>query len=343
MRKHVLAAAAFMAAAVILGGCASAETSQGSEGSTAKAESAKADGGEAQWPTGPVTIYVPAKAGAGTDLQARILAQYVQKNTGKTVTVINQADGGGTIAFESVRNAKPDGDTLLFYHSNLISAYWTGTYDHTYQDFTNICTVTDNGSQAFVVAPDAPYNNLQELVAYAKEHPGELKTGVQIGGGSHITMAVFEQCADMKLKMVEAGSNSDKLAGLAGGNIDFTVQDLMTARQYEEAGRLKILAVGTKSEKYPEYETCEEEGYPEIGQRTLYLLHGPKGMDPAMVDAINQCIKSMDEDEESKAAFDKIGAFASYGNQEEAVKWLQEEDARYDEQTSLVGTNVRNK
>lgn len=347
MKKQLTGIIACITAAMVLGGCASSNSSQTSGNDTAGAqtsqEQSEDNSKEADWPTGPVTIYVPAKAGAGTDLQARILAQYIQKSTGKAATVINQPDGGGTVAFESVRNAKADGNTLLFYHSNLIAAYWTGTYDQTYKDFTNICTVTDNGSQAFVAAPDAPYNDLKELAEYAKENPETIKTGVQIGGGSHITMAVLEQSADIKLKMVEAGSNSDKLAGLAGGHIDFTVQDLLTAKQYEEAGKLKILAVGTKSDRYPEYKSCEEEGYPEIGQRTLYILHGPKDLDQSVVDAINESVKNMGTDEKSKESLDKIGAFASYGNQEEAIKWLQQEDARYDEQTSLVGTNTRTK
>lgn len=352
MRKQLSAVVAFMTAAVMLAGCAGssqpAETKAESAAANA-AETAVADtqgketegSGETAWPTGPVTIYVPAKAGAGTDLQARILAQYIQKSTGKTATVVNQPDGGGTIAFESVRNAKPDGNTLMFYHSNLISAYWTGTYDHTYEDFTNICTVTDNGSQAFVAAPDAPYDDLKGLAEYAKANPESVKTGVQIGGGSHITMAVFEQAADIKLKMVEAGSNSDKLAGLAGGHIDFTVQDLMTAKQYEEAGKLKILAVGTASEKYPEYPTCEAEGYPEIGQRTLYILHGPLEMDQAVIDSINACVKEMASDAESIEALDRIGASMYYGNQEVAKNWMKEESDRYDAQTTLVGTNTR--
>lgn len=345
----VLLAATMMTLAGCSGGSKPVETEKASETEAQVTEAqaaesqtdAQKEAASAEWPSGQLTIYVPAKAGAGTDLQARIFAQYVQKSTGKAATVVNQPDGGGTIAFESVRNAKPDGNTLLFYHSNLLSAYWTGTYDHTYDEFTNICTVTDNGSQAFVAAPNAPYNNLKELVEYAKANPESVKTGVQIGGGSHITMAVFEQAADIKLKMVEAGSNSDKLAGLAGGHIDFTVQDLMTAKQYEEAGKLKIVAVGTKSEKYPEYESCEEQGYPEIGQRTLYLLHGPLGMDQSVIDAINECVKNMADDEESKEALDKIGAFPAYGDQKAAQDWMKEESDRYNEQTSLVGTNAR--
>lgn len=298
---------------------------------------------DAAWPTGQVTIYVPAKAGAGTDLQARILAQYVQETTGEACTVVNQPDGGGVIAFESVRNAKPDGSTLLFYHSNLMSAYWTGTYEYNYEDFTNLCTVTDNGSQAFVASPDAPYDDLQGLVDYAKEHPEEIKTGVQIGGGSHITMCVFEQEADIKLKMVEAGSNSDKLAGLAGGTIDFTVQDLLTAKQYEEAGKLKILAVGTKSDQYPEIETCEDQGYPEIGQQTLYVLHGPKDMDQSVIDAINDVVSGIGDNDEANEALEKIGAKAAYGDQTAAQEWLKSEDERVEEQTKLVGTNTREK
>lgn len=165
MNKKVFGVLATILTVGVLAGCSAKGTGSTSlDASTAQSQSG------AGWPTKPVTIYVPAKAGAGTDMHARILAQYIQKKTGQTATVVDQPDGSGTVAFESVRNAKPDGNTLLFYHSNLIAAYWTGTYDHTYQDFTNLCITTDNGSQAFVVAPDAPYSDLEELVTYAKQH-----------------------------------------------------------------------------------------------------------------------------------------------------------------------------
>ncbi|QAT48742.1 tripartite tricarboxylate transporter substrate binding protein [Caproiciproducens sp. NJN-50] len=336
MNKKILSFVA--AAAVAIGamtGCSGNGAASTGTSSAAKAGSA--------WPAKPVSIYVPAKAGAGTDMHARILAQYIQKKTGKSVTIVNQPDGSGTVAFESVRNAKPDGNTLLFYHSNLVAAYWTGTYDHTYEDFTNVCITTDNGSQAFVAAPDAPYKDLKELVEYAQKNPGGVKTGVQLGGGSHITMATFENEAGISLKLVEAGSNADKLTAMAGKQLDFTVQDLLTAIQYEKAGKMKILAVGTKDENYPQYKTCEEEGYPEIGQRTYYMLHGPKGMDQSVVDAINDYVKSFAEDPESQKATEKIGGTLHYGNQEETKAWLKSESERYDKATAAIGTNTRHK
>lgn len=338
----------------LLGGCAKSSTNDNentpssqentdNQEATNEDQSAEEDetNADVQWPTGPAQIYVASKAGGITDLNARILAKYLQDTTGQPFTVVNQADGGGTIAYESVRTAEPDGNTLLFCHSGFVSAYWTGVYDHTYKDFTNIAISQDAGLEAYVAAADAPYDTLGELAEYAKAHPGEVKTGVQIGGGSHIKMATFGDVAGVDLKIVEAGTNTDKLAGLAGGHIDFTIQGIGSAVEYEKAGKLKILAVSGEDKKYTDYDTVADQGYPEIGMRSLFGLHGPKGMDPALVSKINEVVSSMGENEEALASIDKVGSIYYYGDTEETAEWMASEDESYREKTTAIGTNTR--
>lgn len=121
------------------------------------------------------------------------------------------------------------------------------------------------------------------------------------------------------------------------------MQDLQTAVQYEKAGKMKVVAVGTEDKNYPQYETCEKQGYPEIGQRTYYMLHGPKGMDQSVVDEINSCVKSFVSDEESQKATEKIGGTLHYGDQTETKDWLASESERYDKSTAAIGTNTRRK
>ncbi len=72
---------------------------------------------ESNWPQKDVQIIVPANAGGGTDIVARIVAAYLAEATGKNFTVVNQSSGSGLVAYETVRNAKPDGSTLLFWHT----------------------------------------------------------------------------------------------------------------------------------------------------------------------------------------------------------------------------------
>ena len=140
---------------------------------------------DAAWPTKTVTFKVAANAGGGTDNFARILTACLQKATGEAFTVVNDSTGNGTVAFESVRNAAPDGYTLLFYHSTMGIQYYQDAYAYNPADesnFTVIANVPNGGTGDVLCVPaSAPYKTFEEFRTYCQEHPGVF-FGNQNGG-----------------------------------------------------------------------------------------------------------------------------------------------------------------
>lgn len=270
--KKLLSLTLAAALALSLAACSSStatDNAGNSEPAGNTDSSSSSDAGESTgWPTGTVTVEIPAGAGGGTDNFGRILTNSWQKDTGEAFTVVNDATGNGTVAYEAVRNAAPDGATLMFYHSTLPIQYYQGVYDKDPADpanFTVIANVVNEGdSDVLVVPSSAPYDTVQELVAYAQEHPGELTFGNQNGGFGHLETLLFEARADMDVNFVDAGGQADTIISLLGGNIDACFISSDAAKQYSEAGDMKCLAIcGEQRSKsnVPDVPTMKESGY----------------------------------------------------------------------------------
>ncbi|WP_319560961.1 tripartite tricarboxylate transporter substrate-binding protein [Marispirochaeta sp.] len=127
---------------------------------------------------------VPAKAGGGTDAAARVISKTLQETLGRPFVVVNQPAGGGSVAAEQVRTAKPDGSTILFYHTSLLASYYAGLYDKSpIDEFTTCVVMPVGGSYALCVGPDSPYNSVADLVAAqqsqsGQDYPGSTTEGV---------------------------------------------------------------------------------------------------------------------------------------------------------------------
>lgn len=244
------------------------------------------------WPAGAVQLLVPAKAGGGTDAGARIIAAKLQEQTGAGVVVVNSPGGGGAVAAEQVRTAAPDGQTLLYYHSGFLSTYHTGGYDHSpVAEFTTVATFPVGGSFSLTVGADSPYQTVEELVDATKESPDKVTLGVQFRSGSHFMAGLLTKASDAKFRMVEAGSDADKLVQLQGGQIDAAFVNTPGTLQYVENGDLRILAtIAGNPERdpgAPDIPSLHELGYEEAVYGLDFIVLGPAGMDAALVEQVN--------------------------------------------------------
>ncbi|MCB1387968.1 MAG: tripartite tricarboxylate transporter substrate binding protein [Rhodobacteraceae bacterium] len=253
--------------------------------------------GAQTWPNGPVQIIIPSRPGGGTDIMGRIFADYLQRATGASVAVINQPEGGGTVAQESVRTSAPDGQTLLFQHTGMLVAYQTGRYDHPVSDFTTLGIAQSYPPQVFAVAADAPWNTMREFVDQARAHPGEYTVGVSLGGTTHFIAGTIMMNEEVDLRLVEASAEVDKVAGIQGGFITLGNLGAGSARQYVAAGDMKVLCLidPTPNPRYPEFETCIDQGV-NVSWIAPLVVWGPAGIDPAIADRINAVIRGMGDD-----------------------------------------------
>jgi putative tricarboxylic transport membrane protein len=294
-----------------------------------------------------VEVYVPAKAGGGTDVMARALANKITKDSERTLTILNNTDGSGVVAMETVRNAKPNGSTLLQFHSTMLIKSATGLYNKkATEDFT-IIGVAKNpgpGGTILVTSPDAPYNTIEEMIVYSKQK--QLLMGVETGGSIHLISGMLAIETGMDVKYVEAGSDTEKLTTLVGGNIDACFVNINQAKQYVEAGKVKPIALVSATEEplrndlLPEVPTLVELGV-DVYFSYLIMILGPKGMDSALVDEIHQAFSDAAASDEVNKILTPASMNLVFYPQEEGVKAIEKQQESLTKVVERLGLQVK--
>jgi tripartite-type tricarboxylate transporter receptor subunit TctC len=152
------------------------------------------------YPTKPVRIIVPTAPGGSSDIIARMIAAKLSERLGKPAIVENRGGGGSVIGTEAVAKADPDGYTLLTINPTHTTqpALQKLPYDPV-KSFTPIAKL-GSGLLALVVHPSVPANSVKELIALAKQKPGQLIFASSgIGGTPHMTIELFKIMADIKV------------------------------------------------------------------------------------------------------------------------------------------------
>lgn len=283
---------------------------------------------------------------AALGLTARVFLQGINEVHPGNYIVVNDVTGGGTVAAENVRNAKPDGLNLLAYHTGLCTSIASGQYAHDLSEFT-ICgmfiTVPDEATGGLFVPGNSKFDKLEDLIAYGKEHPGELMAGMQNGSSTQLIEVLFEKEFDFQATMVDAGSNADKVTALMGNQIDYCFMNTTGNDQYVQSGDLKCLvAWGGKGCKrssiIPDTPTLEEI-YPDENMPRLDMygyIAGPAGMSDELVQTINDAIKEAVETDTVKEGYKKLATTVEWVSPADSVEILQQCQNAYNEAYALT-------
>jgi len=292
-----------------------------------------------------IELQVPAKAGGGTDVMARAVSNKVAKDAGITVTVVNNTDGSGVVAMETVRNAKADGSKLLFFHTTMLIKKATGVYDKSAtEDFTVIgaAVSSEKGGYVLAVRADSGIETLEDLIARAKEQPGQMLFGVETGGSAHIMSGMFAKETGINIKYVEAGSDTDKLTALVGGSIDACFVNPNQAKQYLEAGKIKVLGCfssdeeGGRSSVLPDVPSFIEQGY-NLQFATITFILGPKGMDEKLVQKLYDQFSSAAHSDEVNEILKPAGMDLVFFSREEGIQRLKSQEKVINEIVQELG------
>lgn len=238
-------------------------------------------GGPAAYPNRTVVLIVPWAAGGGTDRVARKLADLLQRELGQPVVVQNQTGGSGASGHEAGSKARPDGYTLTMGTFELSTMRVMGISKLTYRDFQPLAMVNGDAA-AIIVRPDAPWQNLRELLDDARKRPDQIKMSGTAAGGAWDLARVGLLLADNQpaknIRWVPSQGSAPSLVDLLGGHIDAVCCSLPEAASQLDAKQLRVLGV-MSSERvpaYPDVKTAREEGlnWEAVGWRGLLL---PKG------------------------------------------------------------------
>ena len=160
---------------------------------------------QAAYPERPIKMLVAYAPGGGTDITARLTAEYVQKYLGNNASfvVMNRPGAGGAIGFTELANAAPDGYTIGFINTpNVLTIPNERKSNFHWEKYDLLGNVVDDPGN-FSVHADTPIKSLAELVAYAKANPGAVTYGTTgIGSDDHLAAMMFERAAGVKLNHV---------------------------------------------------------------------------------------------------------------------------------------------
>ena len=254
---------------------------------------ALAGAAEAQsyYPSRPVRIVVPSPPAGGTDIIARVLAQHFSTSLGQQFFVENRPGAGNMIGIESVARAAPDGYTLLFVPSTLALnsvMYKKVSYDPV-RDFAPI-TLAAVAPNVLVVNPKVPAHTIAELIALAKQKPGQLTYGTPgIGTSPHMSMELFKSLAGIDLQHVPYRGTAPAMTDVISGQIAAMFSNALTAKPQIEAGAIRALGVSTRkrSEAMPNLPPIAEAGVPNYEATQWYGLVAPAGTPADIVARLN--------------------------------------------------------
>jgi tripartite-type tricarboxylate transporter receptor subunit TctC len=270
------------------------------------------------YPARPVKIVVPFTAGSATDILARVVGEQLTRSMGQPFIVENKPGAGGAVGAEQVKNAAPDGYTLIAAGSGPFGinpgVYKSLPYDPI-KDFELIGNIVLT-PQAIVVGAQTPYRNVKDLVAAAKARPGEIAfASLGTGSTSHLTMEAFQSAAGIKLNHIPFKGSSDAQTQIIGGSVPTMSDTVPGVLAQVKAGKLRAIgvAIPQRSPYLPDVPTLAEQGYPGFESVGWIGLAAPARTPPAILDRLNAEIRKMLDDPAVKARFEQL-AFTPVGD-----------------------------
>jgi tripartite-type tricarboxylate transporter receptor subunit TctC len=202
------------------------------------------------FPERPITMVVPFPPGGTTDILARTIAERMTRELKQPVVVENRSGAGGNTGAELVAKAKPDGHTLLLSAAGPLSInhhlYAKQGYDPL-RDFAPVSLVASVPIM-LVSHPQRPFQNLNELIAYAKANPGKLSYGSQGNGTtSHLTMELLKRRAGLQITHIPYRGSAPASTDLMAGQIDLMFDNSPSTLPHVQSQKMRGLAVASKA------------------------------------------------------------------------------------------------
>lgn len=276
-----------------------------------------APGARAQaYPDHPIKLVIPLPPGGGTDTLGRFIAQQLSAKLGQPVVPENRPGAGAVIGTDVVAKAKPDGYTLLWTSSDGVSMAPVLKKSLPYKvpdDFTYVARVSDF-AYIVTVSPKLPIKSMQELVAYAKAHPGELKYGTSgVGSGPHMATELIASATGVQMLHVPYQGIAPAIAAALGGTVD-VILAAPTVKSQTDAGALRPLATTgkTRNPDFPNLPTLGEAGIPNLVVTIWWGIMAPAGTPEPVLDKLRTATAEVLKDPATIEGMRKLGYDPNY-------------------------------
>jgi len=289
----------------------------------------------AEFPARPIRMIVPFPAGGSIDIVGRSIAQRWSAQLGQQVVVDNRGGAAGTIGMQLVAHAAPDGYTIVYGNAGPLAIGPLLSPSVGYDVLRDFAPVSQTTSAPFVVFAftGLPVTNARELVAYARERPGQLAYASSgVGSGLHLMGELFKSVAGVNLLHVPFKGMGQAQPELASGRVQLAVSTTPGILPLVKSGRMRgIVSSGTqRSALLPDVQTCTEAGLPGFCSPSWHAVLAPARTPPAVIERLHRTLAATLANPELR---DQLAAredsVAVGGTPQALAKLLREESARF--------------
>jgi tripartite-type tricarboxylate transporter receptor subunit TctC len=315
--------AAALAALAMAGGCAGPVQAQ-------------------SYPSRVIKLILPYTPGSPNDVMARLLAQHLQTRLGQAIVIDNKPGGGTVIGIKAAAGAEPDGYTLLFISSALVTdpAMKGVAYDP-FKDFTPVAAVT-TASWLITVSPSLPVKTMAEFIAYTKQHPGTVNFAATQGTAAMLVAERFKQLSTADMLIVPYKGGAAALPDFLGGRIQVMNPTPSTSLPLIRDGKMRALMITSprRSAELPDVPTAREVGLPALTLEFWAGMLAPAGTPADIAGKLNAAINETLRSDEMKTSMSKLGFDAKFGSPQDFANFIAEETPRWTEIVKVTGVKA---
>ena len=287
------------------------------------------------YPSKPLRFYVVYVAGGATDIVARVIASRLADRLGQPVLTENRSSAGGILGVTLIAQSAPDGYSLGLGTSGSLTINPALQPNLPYYPPRDLAPITMAAKLPLVLTanPSFPANNLRELIALAKQKPGQLSFGAGggTGGGMHLAGVLLNRTANIDLLAVPYKGSAQAVSDLMGGQIPLGIIDLTSTLSAIRSGKLKALGILSlaRSQIAPEIPTLAESGLPGFTAESWMGIIGPAHLPPEIVSRLNADIVAILKSADTHNKLLGAGAEPSPSSPEEFGAVIRSEIARW--------------
>jgi tripartite-type tricarboxylate transporter receptor subunit TctC len=281
----------------------------------------------AEYPERPISFYIGQTAGGASDIQARLLAKFLEKYLpgDAPITIVNQVGAGGALAFTTIAQAASDGYTLGYVNAPpVITQVIEEKVNFTLKDFSYIGQIF-SGQASLVVGPQSPFKTLADMVAFSKENPKALTVAIgTVGGDDHLLALRFMRLAGAEFTIIPMGDDARARNAVMGGHVGVGSMSLLAASGFRD----KLRPLGTMAMERMDFAsdvpTFREQGFDIVGgARRIFV--GPAGLPQDVMHALSTAVEKTIADPEFQAEAKKTFSFVDHLDPGQTAQMIEDE------------------
>jgi tripartite-type tricarboxylate transporter receptor subunit TctC len=263
------------------------------------------------YPTKPVRLIIPFPPGGSNDVVGRLIATKLSERLGKQVVVDNRGGAGGVIGTELAANAPHDGYTLLII--SLAHSVNPWLYKLPYDPIKAFepISILASGTNVLAVNPSFPVNSVKELLALAKQKPGEIQyASAGVGSFQHLGAELFKLEAKVNMLHVPFKGGGPAMIDVIGGHTNLLFSSLVQTTPHIRSGKLKALATGgaKRNPVLPDVPTIAEAGVPGYEAVNWWGVVAPAGTPAPIIERLHKAVQEVQDAPDVQKQFSSEGA-----------------------------------